>query len=373
MSTSLFRSSVSVLATLLFLPATASAMTLRQATAASRSTGKPIFAMYGEDYCPACVRLMDRLKSDESLRSYGDAFVVLKIDRDDPDWETFRGRYRVERNAIPQLYFVASDGRELHTQVGAPRGEGLTRLFDTVLADSGPGLPAAQVQTLERMTSPRGSDETFVAEAVRFADAAAIVRASNRHSESLAGVIDRYDGHVASVRGQRTRAVNRLTERAADVDARLDSAVWTSLLSRHDLSTDAADQTLIAAGVDREAAGEITLLAGALIDAASGDRRRSRPALRRLKSAVRTEPAEVTDAVRRYAGELGLDLPSVASATTVEDSWRMWTSVDGGHQTRGRYVQHNDTHVQIETEAGEKIAVRLDQLSDDDRRWVRER
>ena len=368
-------------------------MTLRQATAASRSTGKPIFAMYGEDYCPACVSLMKRLKSDESLKSYGDAFVVLKIDRKDPDWETFRSRYRVDRPAIPQLYFVAADGRELHTQVGAPRGEGLTRLFDTVLADSGPGLPPAQVQALERLTAAGDSDEGFLRSAVRFADAAGIVRSANRHSRTLSETVHRYDTHVSSVRGQRTKAINRIADDPDDAASRIDAAVWATLSSAHDPAGDAVADQLIAAGVSRDDAAEAATLAGTLVDAASEDRRRSRPALRRLKSAVRTEPAATVDALRRAAAEIGVVLPSGPDAepedtnledTNLEDTgpegtnpedrpgegFRIWTAAVGGHQTRARHVRHNDTHVQIETADGKRIAVRLDQLSEEDRRWV---
>ena len=90
-----------------------------QAIKQSQLTGKPIFAVAGASYCPACVKLMNTLNSDESLRPFIEQFVPLKIDAGSDDYKRWKQFFPPKKSAIPALFIVTPQGREVYSAVGA--------------------------------------------------------------------------------------------------------------------------------------------------------------------------------------------------------------------------------------------------------------
>src|SRR5688572_22240723 len=96
------------------LPALAQITSVDEAVALSQKTGKPILAMAGNQTCPACVRLQERLSTDRSLAVFAGQFVPLKVTTDgNADWGTWSRKYPVEGNGIPKFYIIRADGTKM--------------------------------------------------------------------------------------------------------------------------------------------------------------------------------------------------------------------------------------------------------------------
>lgn len=120
-----------------------------EAVELSKKTGKPIFAMAGNQTCPACVALQERLTTDRSLAAFSNQFIPLKVTTDgNADWGKWASKYPVEGRAIPIVYVIRADGERLHAAAGAPQGEALHQLLFTSLERSGRTLTNAEVDVL---------------------------------------------------------------------------------------------------------------------------------------------------------------------------------------------------------------------------------
>ncbi len=93
--------------------------TVSQAIKHSQQTGKPIFAVAGASYCPACQKLMNTLNTDQSLRPYIDQFVPLKINAQSDDYKRWKQFFPPKKAAIPALFIVTPQGKEVYSAVGA--------------------------------------------------------------------------------------------------------------------------------------------------------------------------------------------------------------------------------------------------------------
>lgn len=109
------------------------AATVLQAIRHSQQTGKPIFAVAGASYCPACQKLMNTLNSDTSLRPYIEQFVPLKINAQSDDYKIWKKFFPPKRSAIPALFIVTPQGKELYSAVGALPTERLQKVLLTSL------------------------------------------------------------------------------------------------------------------------------------------------------------------------------------------------------------------------------------------------
>jgi|GEM_PF-4983327 len=104
-------------------------MTVSQAIGQSQKTGRPIFAVAGASYCPACVKLMKTLNTEASLRPFRDQFVPLKISTESVDYRRWKQFFPPERAAIPALYIVSSEGKQLYGRVGSLPAQSLQKVM----------------------------------------------------------------------------------------------------------------------------------------------------------------------------------------------------------------------------------------------------
>ncbi len=120
-------------ALLLASPSSHADTTVAQAIKHSQQTGKPIFAVAGTSYCPACQKLMNTLNTDQSLRPYIDQFVPLKINAQSDDYQRWKQFFPPKKAAIPALFIVTPQGREVYSAVGALPTQRLQQVLLTSL------------------------------------------------------------------------------------------------------------------------------------------------------------------------------------------------------------------------------------------------
>lgn len=108
-----------------------------QAISMSQDTGKPIFAVAGASYCPSCVILMNTLNTDESLRPYIEQFVPLKISSESDDYQRWKQFFPPKKSAIPALFIVSPQGKELYSAVGALPTQSLQKVMLSSLEKAG--------------------------------------------------------------------------------------------------------------------------------------------------------------------------------------------------------------------------------------------
>ncbi|MGI9429427.1 MAG: thioredoxin family protein [Bythopirellula sp.] len=113
------------------------AMTVSQAINVSKKTGRPIFAVAGANYCPACKKLLNTLNTDESLRPLLQQFVPLKINAQSQDYDRWKQFFPPERSAIPALFIVTPQGKQLFGKVGALPSKNLSKVMLTSLEKAG--------------------------------------------------------------------------------------------------------------------------------------------------------------------------------------------------------------------------------------------
>ena len=112
-------------------------MTVAQAIKRSQQTGQPIFAVAGASFCPACKQLLNTLNTDESLQPLIEQFVALKIDAQSQDYARWKQFFPLKRAAIPALYIVTPQGKQLYGEVGALPSQNLRSVMLTSLEKAG--------------------------------------------------------------------------------------------------------------------------------------------------------------------------------------------------------------------------------------------
>lgn len=117
----------------LLLPTAVARTSVTQAIRQAQQTGKPIFAVAGASYCPACQKLMNTLNSDESLQPYIEQFVPLKINAQSDDYQRWKQFFPPKKSAIPALFIVTPQGKEVYSAVGALPTERLQKVLLTSL------------------------------------------------------------------------------------------------------------------------------------------------------------------------------------------------------------------------------------------------
>lgn len=363
---------------------------LRSASTMSSSSGKPMFIVYGTQSCPYCIKLLNRLQTDESLSEFGDAFIVLKVDRDDPDWPRFDQLYDTDRDAVPRLYIIASDGTAIVKKVGAPIGDALPRMLSSSLEHAGPILPPARVAMVQRAAQS-------VAELDPMKDWSAVA------------------GHLLKVESD-LMAGNKLWQPLADVAASLQTAndMMTKELeqARTQLANDADDLESLTTwatisllqGISNVRKRDAAALMGELkrwkadrkriqvaIDLAEAELWALEPIPRMQKRATdkltliinSSDDVDAVNLAKQSLAKIDPDLiaelegspvqsPSqeTESRTTGSD-YRTWTAKAGDFSKTAKMRQANQTHVQLEGHDGKSMTVRLDLLSDADQAYVR--
>jgi len=112
-------------------------MNVAQAIQQSKKTGRPIFAVAGASYCPACKQLLNTLNTEQSLRPFLNQFVPLKIDAQSDDYQRWKKFFPPKRAAIPALYIVSSQGEQLYGAVGSLPEKSLKKVMLASLEKAG--------------------------------------------------------------------------------------------------------------------------------------------------------------------------------------------------------------------------------------------
>jgi hypothetical protein len=119
--------------------------------AAANQAGKPLFVVAGATWCGPCKQLEKEMTTNSSVQAKAKYFVYLHIDVDDAEQKrVWQNHYPNPINGIPMLFFVRSDGTLVHTQSGAPQGEGLIRFLDEQLTKAGRQLTDEQLQSMQK-------------------------------------------------------------------------------------------------------------------------------------------------------------------------------------------------------------------------------
>ena len=113
------------------------ALNVTQAIHQAQKTGRPIFAVAGASYCPACRKLLNTLNTEESLRPFLTQFVPLKISTESDDYQRWKKFFPPKRAAIPALYIVSAQGEQLYGAVGALPEQSLKKVMLDSLEKAG--------------------------------------------------------------------------------------------------------------------------------------------------------------------------------------------------------------------------------------------
>lgn len=357
---------------------------LRSASTMSSSSGKPMFVVYGTQSCPYCVKLMDRLKSDESLSEFGDAFVVLKVDRDDPDWPRFDQQYDTDRNAVPRLYIIASDGTAIVKQVGAPSGDGLPRMLSSALEQAGPMLPpgrVAMVQKAAELVAELNPTEDWPAVAGHLLKVESDLMAGNAFCKPLADVKGALQMANDTMMHELEQARTKLADDTDDLES---LATWAKVSLLQGVSPqrkrDAASlmSDLKRWKTDRKRIDVAIDLAEAELLSLEPISRMQKRATDKLALIIKSsdDPDAVTLAKQSLA-KINPDLiaeleasPGETSPLSTDSDYRTWTAKAGNFSKTAKMLQANATHVQLQDRDGQTMTVRLDQLSDADQAYA---
>lgn len=358
---------------------------LRSAAAMSSSSGKPMFVVYGTQSCPYCVKLMDRLRSDESLAEFGDAFVVLKVDLDDPDWPRFDQQYHTDRNAVPRLYIIAADGTAIVKQVGAPSGDGLPKMLTSALQQAGPMLPPPRLAMVQKaVAAVEGMNPTddWFSVAGHLLKVESDLTMGNKFYEPLADALASLQMASDTMTQQLEQARTTLTDNPEDFPS-LTTWAKVSLLQAEspqrkrdaaalmtELKKQKADRKRIDLAID---------IAEADLLASESDSRMQKRATDKLALLIKSSSdADAVASAKQSLAKLDPDLvakleasPGETASLPSDGDYRTWTAKAGNFSKTAKMLQANATHVQLQDRDGETLTVRLDQLSDDDQAFVR--
>jgi len=372
-------------AALAILPSAQAQLTsVDEAVALSAKTGRPILAMAGNQTCPACVALQERLTTDRSLAVFAGQFVPLKVTTDgNADWGKWDRKYPVEGNAIPIFYLIRADGTKMIATVGAPPESELPKLLAQAVDQAGRSFKDSEVALLE--TTVKEAKEAVAAGSLAKA-ALALGKLSSLGTlgdlKSFSQLAVEADGLVKQVTEAADKAINDAKAKLASPDTAFDGAMT---LVEGERAYAAFPKAKLAVAKSLKDAEKNKDLAGPFNQARALDRARRLPLTGNLKGKA-IEAYQVV--ITRYPGtpakklaieELTAIDPSKAAAAQqtkpagdgAAEEFRTWTS--GGFKVEAKFIQQKQGFVQLEKRDGKKISVAIEKLSADDQKWLSEK
>ena len=112
-------------------------------------TGRPLLAMVTSPTCPPCRDLKHNLANDQSIRRLVEQYVVLDMDPQSAELETFLQKYPVEFRGVPTLFLIRPDGVSLYGRSGGMLPETLRDLLQFGLDESGAPLTSSQKRLID--------------------------------------------------------------------------------------------------------------------------------------------------------------------------------------------------------------------------------
>lgn len=365
-----------VLALVSSVALSAELLTIEQAMALSKATGRPILAMAGSKTCAPCQALLERLKTDRSIAPLVTQFVPLKIDTEEADWQEWASKYRPEGNGIPILFVVRADGEMLYGKSGSKTGNELPvflnehlktsgRIFsdeqlaaiksaveesNKALADGDAWTAVKRIEGLKKLGTP-GKFGSYAA-AAQEADAlyaqlveqgrAALVAAQ----EQLAGN-DKFAGVLAVLTAN--RVFGNLVELKKDL-----------VSAEREIGK---DQSL------KEIVKQAEALDRALAQAGNKTTRKNAPAAFELVM-TRFPGTPAAELAKTKLAELGVESPAANAAETTTGSVRTWSDATGKFRIEAELVKVADGKVELRRKDGQNVTVPLDKLSKDDQDYL---
>ncbi len=364
------------LATISSIALSAELLTIEQAMALSKATGRPILAMAGSKTCAPCQALLERLKTDRSIAPLVTQFVPLKVETDGENWGEWASKYRHEGNGIPILFVVRADGEMLYGKSGSKTGNELPvflaehlktsgRIFtDEQLAaikaaveESNKALAAGdawtavkRIEGLKKLGTP-GKFGSYAA-AAQEADAlyaqlveqgrAALVAAQ----EQLAGN-DKFAGVLAVFTAN--RVFGNLVELKKDL-----------VTAEREIGK---DQSL------KEIVKQAEALDRALAQAGNKTTRKNAPAAFELVM-TRFPGTPAAELAKTKLAELGVEKPAADAAIATASGVRTWSDTTGKFRIEAELVKVEDGKVELKRKDGQNVTVPLDKLSKDDQDYL---
>lgn len=325
---------------------------------------------------------MGRLTSDRSVAPVAAQFVLLKIDTQSDEWQTWARKHSSPGGAIPIIFVVRADGEKLYGESGSKQGPELPLFLRQQLASAGTILSDQQVATIKSAL-----DDAH--EAIGDGDSAAAVR----RLESLRkigppGKLGSYatvaleadslyaklieEGREALVAAQQQLegdepfagvlgviAANRTYGAMPDLKKDLGSA-------ERDLSRNPQHKDLVAPAqsLDR---------ALALVGQKNAQARRSGTTM--LGAVVTRYPGTPAAAMAEAKlAELGVEVAAAQVAAQSGDaespSSRTWTDATGQFRVEAELLAVADGKVQLKKSDGSVVSVPLEKLSQADRDFL---
>ena len=190
-------------------PATCLALHPSEAETLSLQTGKPLLALATRDTCPPCQALKHHLAADANVRALAEKYVVLYMDKESAEFETFLANHPAEYAGVPMVFILRPDGASLYGQSGGMTADGLKDLLKFGLDQSGEQLSSGQqIQFAENLNdSNRHLQQGELLAALRMTDAGAI-------ENCFADI-------AVKTRAMRTSVLDEIASRLSKLDSRM--------------------------------------------------------------------------------------------------------------------------------------------------------
>lgn len=121
-----------------------------KAVAASKSSGKPLIAIFSASWCPPCQQMKKSVYPSKEAQPFHDKFVWAYLDADDRANGAVMSQFKV--SGIPHVAFVAPDGQIMGHFAGAISPKEFAEVLTQVLADAGKGAGSGT-----KTAAPQGS------------------------------------------------------------------------------------------------------------------------------------------------------------------------------------------------------------------------
>jgi len=162
---------------------------LKQALDKSTSTGKPLLAVAGAEWCGPCKLLDKQLHTDKAWMAAGEKliYVHIDVDKDKEAWKAFTGKYKTPGNGIPMIFIVKPGGELGFSQCGYS-----PKLLETFQKFAGEKFAAKATMTLKEIAALR----TATKEAKDLLDKGKFASAYNK----LVDYADQFDGEAKPIK-----------------------------------------------------------------------------------------------------------------------------------------------------------------------------
>ena len=354
-------------------------MSVAQAIRQAQQTGQPIFAVAGANHCPACKVLLNTLRTDESLHPLINEFVALKINAQSDDYARWKQFFPPERSAIPALFIVTPQGKQLFGKVGALPSQNLNDIMLTSLEKAGRYPTKEQWQQIaEALESAEELLQDGKAE-----EAIALLQPLLEGMTRLGSLVEyTAPGRKAKAlveqfeQKQQVAFDEALTEfsRQRDLPTALRLVAAERLgtlfpqLRRHiqaemkRISSSASDRKLLCQARDLHEAVALSEQEGS-----------KRKAVAALKRVVKRHPGSPAAAqAEQHLRSLGEGTSDASAKSASEQPLRTWSDKTGRFSIKARLLEVVGDRVRLQQADGKLLSIRISQLDEAGRRYIAE-